>query len=412
MKVMFCNVPWYGDSWHGIKAGSRWPFIFNTPKPPEESLGNYNAYPFFLAYAAQYLHSAKVGDIAFYDALARSHTYDTFYKNVQAMYPDIVVIETSTPSIDNDLTVAKEINSRFGCEIALSGTHATVYADELIKHDYIKYVLQGEYEVGAYEMCLMRTKGVYKCRPVQNIDNLLPVRDKLNYFYGDGFGHADKLQWPQLQVWTSRGCPYPCTFCLWRNTMTYGNYRKRTMTNVLKEINYCVREFGFKSVLLDDDTVNIGDDRTVDVAKHMDTLNMEWHAMVRPDACSWSAFEDMKRYGCKGLKMGIESFSQNGLNYIKKGYDKNKVIETVDFLASCGFLIFMSMMDNIPTETEEDKIETAKWIKYFTAKGVQIQHPTCMPLPGTELFNKLDNEGKINKSDWKQFGCFHGEVIK
>lgn len=406
---MFVNAPWYGENWYGIRAGCRWPFIFDRPKPPEDSLGHYNCYPFFMGYAANYLaHVVKVGDIRLYDALARNHSYEKFFDNVKEFGPEIVVIETSTPSINNDLQIAERLKNE-GMEVALSGPHATVYADELAKLPFVDYVLQGEYEVGAYEMCVMRRKGVYKCRPLNRID-FVPYRDRYSLLYGDGFGHAEKFQWPQLQIWTSRGCPYPCTFCLWRNTMTYGNYRKRSVDSITKEISYCMRELGIRSVLLDDDTVNIGDERTAEISRAMSGLAVEWHAMVRPDACSWEAFMEMRANGCYGLKMGVETFSQRGLDYVKKGYEKNNLIETVDFLVSCGFAIFMSMMDNIPTETDDDRAETKKWIEYFTRKGVSIQHPTCMPLPGTKMFNDL--EDKIDKSDWRQFGCFHGEVIK
>ena len=51
-----------------------------------------------MSYAAAYL--AQYYEVYFYDALAVKHRFDTFYKVVEDIKPDITVIETSTPSIE------------------------------------------------------------------------------------------------------------------------------------------------------------------------------------------------------------------------------------------------------------------------------------------------------------------------
>lgn len=405
-RILLTNTPWHDkkhNKWHGIRAGCRWPFIMNTPLPPADTLGYYNTYPFFMGYATNYLAwQAKVGEIFFYDALARAHTYDKFYDGVKTMDPDIVIMETSTPSIENDLEIAGKLKLD-GREIALVGPHATVYASKLIKLPQIDYVLQGEYEIGAYEMCLMRKKKVYPCRQIINIDTIrYPYRDESVLLYADGFGQDKYMEYPQLQVWTSRGCPHECNFCLWRSTMTRGYYRRRSAKAVCREISDCMRSWGFRSVLLDDDTFNISDKHTVEVADGLGHLRIQWHAMVRPDTCSWESFQAMRDNGCVGLKIGVESFSQNGLDYVKKGYNATRLTETIDFLIDIGFKVFLSLMDQIPGENDEDRAETYKWLKYFVAKGASYQHPRLTALPGTPLYDTSEKKEK-----WADYGKFH-----
>lgn len=405
MRILFTNVPWYGEGWHGIKAGCRWPFILNTPKPPADTLGFYNTYPFFLGYAAAYLKfKANNEQTYFYDALAHAHTYDTFYEYTAKLDPEIVVIETSTPSIDNDLEVAKSLKKK-GSEIALVGPHASVYAEALIKLPFVDYILQGEFEVSAYEMVLMRKKKIYKSRPLMDLDSLsMSARDNSCLLYADGFGQDKFMIYPQLQIWTSRGCPFKCDFCLWNHTMWTGGYRKRSPKSVTKEITSAMGNWGIKSVLLDDDTFNVGDEHTIAISDAIDKIAIQWHAMVRPDTCSKKAFMIMRECGCVGLKIGVETFSQCGLDSINKGYNADELYETIDFLMDLGFKVFLSLMDNIPGETEKDRELTKKRLDYFIKKGASYQHPTYMPLPGTNASIKRKNKPKEN---WKDYGQYH-----
>ena len=408
MKILFTNSPFYGTGWHGVKSGCRWPFIFDSELPEENSLIGYNTMPFFMAYAASYLTARKVGDVFFYDALALKHRYETFYKTISDINADITIIETSTPSIDIDLKVARKIKE-MGSEVALCGPHATIFAESLITLPEVDYVLQGEYEANSYEMCLMRRKGIYKCKPMENLDYLVPFRSEVCYYYADGFGQDKHIQFPQLQMWTSRGCPYKCNFCLWKDTMTFNNYRPIAIRSLMRELTSVMKEYNFKSVLFDDDTVNVGDKRTIDLSEAMSNIDIQWHAMVRADSCSWTAFEKMRKSGCEGLKIGIETFSQQGLDYLNKGYKSAEIIKTIDFLINLGFKCFLSFMDNIPGETEDDKKLTNDLKQGFIERGASIQHPNCMPLPGTELYNRMKAD---LSDDWFEYGKYHGEVLK
>lgn len=376
----------------------------NTPKPPPDTLGAYNTYPFFMGYAAAYLaHVVKVGDVFFYDALARAHTYETFYQTMDDMKPDIVLMETSTPSIDNDLGIAKKLKEK-GIEVALAGPHASVFADQLIKLPFVDYVLPGEYEVSSYIMCVMRNKGIYKSRSIENLNSLpWPARDDSVLLYSDLFLQDRFILQPQLQVHTSRGCPFKCSFCLWNHTMT-SSYRRRTPKSVSKEITACMRNWKFHSVLLDDDTFNVGDEHTIAMSRMMDNIDIQWQALVRADSCSKEAFKVMRECGCMGLKVGVESFSQTGLDYVNKGYKAEELIDRISYLVEyLGFKVFMSLMDNIPTETEADKAITVKWRDYFASKGASFQHPSCMALPGTKIYRDLN----IKNENWKEYGKFY-----
>jgi hypothetical protein len=129
MDVLFVNSPnvrWLrGHIRFGCRAGSRWPWT--SPDVPTD----YACFPFFMAYACATLRERGV-DAHLYDTLVRRQfDYGPYIETVQKMSPHIVVIETSTPTIDIDLSLARRFS--FFSEIALSGPHATIFADELIR---------------------------------------------------------------------------------------------------------------------------------------------------------------------------------------------------------------------------------------------------------------------------------------
>ena len=76
---------------------------------------------------------------------------------------------------------------------------------------------------------------------------------------------------PQAQVWSSRGCPFKCIFCVWPATMT-GNdpdgtgkrsvrhYSADYMEAYLSEL---VERYDYKSIYFDDDTFNLGNSHVV-----------------------------------------------------------------------------------------------------------------------------------------------------
>ena len=352
VKTLFLSAPWYNENEYMIKCGSRWPWIVKAPKPPPETRGLYNPFPFFMMYTAAYLSVSRVADVFVYDAGARNHTYKMFYDVVGEVDPEIVIMEVTTPSIGKDLDIARELKKK-GIEIALSGTHASVFADELIKLPYIDYILKGEYEVSSYEMCLMRTKKVYESHRIEHLDSLpspyLTTDDSI-YLYTDTFGFNFSM--PQLQVWTSRGCPSRCSFCSWNHTMTNHNYRQRSVKSIGKELTASIRKWKFKSVLFDDDTFNVGDKRVQEMCDFMDKVDINWQAMVKIDACSKHAFGIMRHSGCDGLKIGIETFSQRGLDALNKGGNADRNFETCDYLLDLGYNVFLSCIGNIPGETD------------------------------------------------------------
>jgi len=207
----------------GVRAGSRWPW--STPAPHGGK-----PYPFIMGYAASYLEKEGFR-VNILDAIAEEQfIYQDFLEEVKKERADIVVIECSTPTIDIDLWMAKEI-SKFS-EVALAGPHLVGDCTKIQKDNpQIKYFLKGEYILSSLKMAKTRKGSIYESEVVDNLDDLpYPFRKhSVTKEYYDPMMPTKK---PQLWVYASKGCPFRCSFCLWPATMFKRKFSMRAPKNI------------------------------------------------------------------------------------------------------------------------------------------------------------------------------------
>ena len=117
MKILLVNLPWKNGNQWGVRAGSRWPHIKTVPEQ------GYLPYPFFLAYSAALLKKEGF-EVRLIDALAEELPPKLFLKKVVFEKPDLLVAETSTPSLLSDLEILSSLPAEM--PIALCGPEANI----------------------------------------------------------------------------------------------------------------------------------------------------------------------------------------------------------------------------------------------------------------------------------------------
>src|ERR1035437_8001395 len=217
---------------YGVRAGSRWPWTVDYPHggPP---------YPFFMGYAASNLQSHGY-EVDLVDAVAEEeYSYEGFLQAVRSRKPDIVVVECSTPTIDIDLWIARKIASF--AEVALAGPHVSNETGPQIQAEnpHIRYLLKGEYVMSALEMARTRRAGMYESEVVKDLDSLpFPFRD-----YAGATRYYEPTMptpRPMLQIYSGKGCPFKCTFCMWPQVMYGGRVALRKPEKIAEEIRDAV----------------------------------------------------------------------------------------------------------------------------------------------------------------------------
>jgi anaerobic magnesium-protoporphyrin IX monomethyl ester cyclase len=371
---------------YGVRAGSRWPWSIDVPIPPLH-------YPFIMAYAASYLQKNNI-DIELIDAVAEeNYSYSNYLNQIKNLNPDIVLIESSMPSFDIDIWVAKQI-SEFA-EVCFAGPHIQDNAKDIQKrYPFITYLLKGEYILSSLKMAKTKKRGVYESEIVRDLDKIpYPYRD-----YPEAIKYFDPsmpTKQPQLQIYGSKGCPFNCSYCLWTQTMYKHITSYRNPENISNEIIYCVKKYGYKSIFFDDDTFNIGTDRISKLCDKLKSIGLPWTMMGRLDSSPMWLFDKMVDSGCVGMRFGVETFNHQILNNINKGIERinfEKVIKTISDKYP-ELMIRLFMMYGLPNQTEKIHQRDLQILQDlgFQENGNilrQYQMAKCIIFPGTEIFTR------------------------
>ncbi len=190
---------------------------------------------------------------------------------------------------------------------------------------------------------------------------------------------------PFVSLYTSRGCPALCTFCLWPQTHSGHRWRLRSSDDVANEVRYALEQFPqMKEVFFDDDTFNYRKERTIELCKKLKPLNFTWSCTSRVTT-DYDTLKAMKEAGCRLLIVGYESGDPQILKNIKKG-------ATVDmaerFTANCkklGLVVHGDFIIGLPGETRDSIRKTIDFAKKLDTETIQVS--IAHPYPGTEFYD-------------------------
>jgi len=423
-KVLLVNLPWQNNGSWGVRAGSRWPHI------KDKAEGNYLPFPFYLAYAAALLNKNGF-KVKLIDAIAEEIPENVFSKMIVNIHPDLLVVETSTASLKNDIEFLKNFCKNI--PLVLCGPDINIRDPLFLKsNSFIKYVLFGEYEFTLLDLSrhLRDGKGLGDVPGLIYFDDKGDVRENPPRPISEDL---DELPWPlreQLplkkyldapcempaytaQMWASRGCVFKCIFCVWPQIMYAGNhYRARDAVKVVDEMEYLVKQMGIKSIYFDDDTFNIGKQRMLRFCHEIKrrNLNVPWAIMARADLMDEEILKRMKETGLYAVKYGVESAVQALLDNSNKAMDLKKADKMIRFTKQLGIKTHLTFTFGLPGETKETIRKTIEYALELDPDSAQFSITT--PYPGTEYFRYLDEKGMILSKDWSDYDGNFKSVIQ
>jgi hopanoid biosynthesis associated radical SAM protein HpnJ len=325
-----------------------------------------------------------------------------------------VIINTSTPSLKNDCKVAEAIKAqRPETKIGFVGAHTAVLPTETLKASpVIDWVGRKEFDFTCKEVC--------EDRPLEGIAGLSFKKDGkiIHNPERELIHNMDVLPWvadvykrdleiekyfigyllhPYISMYTGRGCPAQCTFCLWPQTIGGHKYRVRTADNVAAEMAYMkklfpqVREFFF-----DDDTFTANLPRAREIAKKLAPLGVHWSCNSRANL-DYDTIKFFKDCGLRLFLVGYESGNDETLKRIKKGVTTDEMRRFTKACHKAGVVIHGTFILGLPVETRETIEQTMQFAQELDVFSLQVS--LAAPYPGTELYEMARQNGWFAKKD-------------
>lgn len=204
-----------------------------------------------------------------------------------------------------------------------------------------------------------------------------------------------------LPVQAGRGCPNSCSFCS-IYCMYRTKYFRREINEVIRDIKH-IKSLGFNKFLLLDDNIVSEPSYMKELCLEIKKLDMKWMSQCSIDiAKDDELLNSVAESGCITLSFGLESINKSSLADLNKSWcnpDEYKVI--INKIVASGIDVASEMIVGADSDTRESLRETINFIN--KTRIVAPKFYIMTPIPGTDLYNKFIEEGRIIEEDVFKF---------
>lgn len=393
----------------------------------ETTLGKGKAFvnatePHNLISLASYARSRGISDIRILDGYALNLSHEEILSYITDYSPNVIGLTCYTSDSPMTIKLCARIKERFPDKFVIVGhVHATVFCEEFFSRGKVDFVVHGEGEETLYELIMVLKEGgsledipgiIYRSNNktiktkerygIQDLDSLpkpawdlVPMHLYKLPFYFHPKGNRSMI--------TSRGCPVGCTFCAVHGGM---KIRYQSAERMVSDYRDLVENYGANHIHFMDSLFPGNKRRIMEFCDRIlrEKKRVTWSSSAYSNCMSPELLNKMSAAGCTTISYGIESGNKEMLDNVQKKQSLEKVREVVRWTKEAGIKARGLFMLGMPGETVEHSLQTIKFAKELPLDGAQFSITT--PYPGTELFNQLVRENKIDKMDWERYSAY------
>jgi radical SAM superfamily enzyme YgiQ (UPF0313 family) len=313
---------------------------------------------------------------AFHQYYHFGKSFDEIEAEIADLKPDVVGISSLfTPYYREALDIAARVKRRTAAIVVMGGSHASAVPESLLASSHVDFVIRGEGEKAFVEFL----RHMLNQKPFEEVPNLaykraskivfnpmadnfpiddLPVPD-LSDFAPSAYTLAGK---PMTFMITSRSCPHKCSFCSVHTTFGT-NYRRRSLENVLEEIELRYRQ-GYRVIDFEDDNLTYYKNTFKELCRRLiarfPNREMEYVAM---NGISYLSLDDellelMFETGFSQLNLALVSSDKTVRETTKRPHTLDAYVKVVNKAHALRFKIVSYQILGLPNESLESMIQT------------------------------------------------------
>lgn len=341
---------------------------------------------------------------------------------------DMLLISSMTIMFYKAIELINKVKNKKNIPVLLGGVHATLLGSALLEqYKEIDYLCVGEGESMVVEFLNKFYSNEFK--DIKNLvyrndneiisNSLRPVEDlsKLPKFPWHLFWKeaiVDK-QTGFINVATSRGCPYNCSYCC--NTIYLNKYKKtylryRPVEQAIEELQFLQKKYSPKGYFFGDEMImSNGNHATSLLNTFKQKFNLSYGCMLRVEHVNEENVRLLKETGCVYVGLGVECGNEEfRIKYLHRNMSNSQIECAYSLLRNAGIETCSFNMIGYPFENDNQLTEdTIELNKKINPNKVQIS--IFYPFPGTKLYEHCINLNLIDEKKVKTQVDYYTESV-
>lgn len=337
-----------------------------------------------------------------------------------------VSVLTGRP-IKDALEISKAVKQKFpDIPVVWGGWHPSLFPEETLADEAIDIVVKGQGEITFANLL----DNLVEKKSIQNIHGLGLKHDGRIVINPDRH-MADINSFPpfdyslinvpayvslsgrkQLDYVSSQGCRFRCAFCA-DPAMYKRGWHGFSPERIGNEIEELWKEYRFEHVHFQDETFFTNAKRVKGVAEEFISrkLPITWFGTMRADQgvrLPDEIWQLCKRSGLEKIMIGMESGTQEMLDWMQKDIKMEHIFETAERCLENKIAINFSVIVGFPGESEHSVMQTLEVIKRLRkmSSDFEVNIFYYKPYPGNKIADELSSQGYVfprGLDEWSSF---------
>jgi len=349
--------------------------------------------------------------------------YDNLRAKILDIKPEVIGYSVRTGFHTYYLELNRTLKKEFKFISVFGGPHATFFPD-MIHNDGVDCICRGEAEEAFLDLLdtlenkgdvtkvknfyIKRPEGVYRngCRPlVEDLDTLAFPSRSLFHSYPDM--RKSKVR----SFMSGRGCPFDCSYCF--NAALKDIYkgqkyvRRRSVDNIINEIESARSHCDFEIAIFEDDTLNLDKKWLRDFSNKFKRTGLKLICVgIRPDLTDEETVSLLKDANCVNVGFGIESGDEKiRRSILGRHMSDEQIINCAGLFKRYKIACITENILGIPGTDLKDDLKTLE-LNLACKPDYGIAH-IMQPYPSTKIFEYAVSQG-MYKGNFDNLGSFYG----